>query len=115
MLTPFIIDKAAILERLGGDEEIYAMMLEMFLNDVAGNSAALRTAAASGQAAQLQREAHTLKGLLATFSDDAGSALAYALEQQARRGQVVDGEAQVTALLARIDEVAAVLRQASGR
>lgn len=114
MIMPFVLDKSAILERLGGDEEIYAMMLDMFLQDVDNNCAALLAAAAAGDQALLQREAHTVKGLLATFSDDAGAAVAFTLEQQARAGRQAEAASLVDEVIARVGEVAGVLRGQSG-
>lgn len=113
MTTPFVLVRGEILERLGGDEEIYAMMIDMFLQDVENNCAALAGAFAAGVLPDLQREAHTVKGLLATFSDDAGAAEAAVLEQKAKNGQVAGLELTVLALQARLREVADVLK--SGR
>jgi len=106
----FVLDKASILERLGGDEEIYTMMVDMFLEDVENNCATLLAALAGGEAPVLQREIHTVKGLLATFSDDSGAAEAYRLEQQARQGEVQGMEGAIQVLQDRLREVARVLR-----
>lgn len=114
MITPFVLDKTVILERLGGDEDIYSMMLDAFLLDVDNNCATLQAAVVAGDQALLQREAHTVKGLLATFSDEAGAAMAFTLEQQARAGENTDAAERVAALVARIGEVAGVLRGQSG-
>lgn len=111
-MNPFILDKPAILERLGGDESIFAMMVEMFLNELGNNRRALLTALA-GDSVALQREAHTIKGLLATFSDGSGAEMAQALELQAKNGRLEDAGERVDALLARVDEVAGVLRSLS--
>lgn len=111
---PFVLDKSAILERLGGDEEIYSMMLGMFLEDVDSNCAALQAAAAAGDHVLLQREAHTIKGLLATFSDDAGAALAFTLEKEARAGRQAEAASLIAEVIARVGEVAGVLRGQSG-
>ncbi|WP_298397483.1 Hpt domain-containing protein [uncultured Azonexus sp.] len=108
-MNPFVLDKPAILERLGGDEGIFAMMVDMFLTELDNNRQALLTALA-GDSAALQREAHTIKGLLATFSDGFGAELAQTLEYQAKNGQVDDARGRVDMLLARVDEVAEVLR-----
>lgn len=107
MAGAFVLDKVPILERLGGDEEIFAMMIDMFVQDVDNNCESLAAALASGDATVVQREAHTIKGLLATFSDDAGAADASAIEQQAKDG-VISAEG-VAGLLQRLREVAAVL------
>lgn len=114
MAEGFVLDRHAILERLGGDEDILAMMLEMYLQDVGNNCAALDAVLASGDAKTLQREAHTIKGLLSTFSDDKGAAAAFAIEQKAKFGDVGILVDEVIALRARLLEVAAVLKVESG-
>ena len=112
MLDVFVLDRQAILDRLGGDEEIYALMIDMFLQDVGNNCATLAAALASGDPRMLQREAHTLKGLLATFSDAAGAGHAFALEQKIKRGDLAGLDAEVELLDQRLHEVAGVLAQA---
>lgn len=109
MAGAFVLDREAILDRLGGDEEIYTMMVDMYLQDIDSNCQALAEALAGGDGPTLQREVHTIKGLLATFSDDAGAADAFALEQKVRDGEVQGLDAEVLALQARLREVAAVL------
>jgi len=109
MAAPFVLDKASILDRLGGDEEIYTMMVDMFLQDVDSNCDALLAALTSGDATVLRREAHTIKGLLATFSDDSGAAEASDVEQQAIQGQIASLAGAVAGLQQRLREVAAAL------
>lgn len=110
MSDPFMLDRALIMERLGGDEAIYRMMLEMYLQDVDDNCSALGAALAAGDARTTQREAHTIKGLLATFSDDQGAAMAYAIEQRAKQGDIAGLEDALAALQARLCAVAGVLQ-----
>lgn len=109
MADPFVLNRKSILDRLGGDEEIFAMMLDMYLQDVDSNCATLAAALASGDPAALKREVHTVKGLLATFSDDDGAAEALAVEQKAKHGEAAGLELAVAALQARLREVAVVL------
>ena len=111
MSKPFVLDRVQILDRLGGDEEILAMMIDMFLQDVENNCSALSAAFASGDPASLRREAHTIKGLLSTMSDDDGAEEALYVEQQAKAGEVASLESAVSGLLARVRAVAAVLQQ----
>ncbi len=111
MLGNFKLEREPILERLGGDEDIYAMMVDMFLQDVDNNCAALAGALDGGSLPALQREAHTIKGLLATFSDDEGAAEAHVVEQQAKQGNATGLAEKVSLLQARLREVAGVLRQ----
>jgi len=114
MTTPFKIDKPAIMERLGGDEDIYTMMIDIFLQDVGHNCTNLLTASCSGNAELLVREAHTVKGLLATMSDEEGAALAFELEKQARQGALDGAAAKAESVVARMTEVADVLRASGG-
>lgn len=109
MTDPFVLNRKSILDRLGGDEEIFVMMLDMFLQDVDSNCAALDVALASGDHTALKREVHTVKGLLATFSDDHGAAEALVVEQKAKHGEVAGQQLAVAALQARLREVAVAL------
>lgn len=108
-LPVFVLDRASILERLGDDVEIYRMMLDMFLQDVENNCSALATSLAAGDMQTLLREVHTVKGLLATFSDDAGSAEALRMETRLKGGDSSGMAEAVPALQARLREVAGVL------
>lgn len=110
MNTAFVLDRGLILERLGGDEEIFAVMIDMYLQDLDNYCGNLETALAAGESATLQREAHTVKGLLATFADEAGAQAAYAIEQQAKQGNLQGLEAPVVAIQARLRVVGEVLR-----
>ena len=109
MATPFRLDKESILERLGDDEEIYAMMVDMYVQDVDHICEALAGAMNSGDGKAVQREAHTIKGLLASFSDNEGAAEALSIENSARLGNLSALEDAVLSLQARVREVAAVL------
>ncbi len=110
MADTYVLDRELILERLGGDEEMLWVMLDVYVQDVENNCNSLETAFASGDAEALLREAHTVKGLLATFSDDFGANEAFAIEQQAKGGHVADQAGAVRALQARMRMVSQVLR-----
>lgn len=112
MAGPFVLDRAPILERLGGDEDIYAMMVEMFLSDVDNNCDMLAAAFADGDSDGVLRQAHTIKGLLATFSDDEGAAEAHDLEKRLKAGEALSVVREdVGGLQSRLREVAKVLQQ----
>jgi len=110
MAGVFVLDRGSILERLGGDEEIYAMMVDMYLQDVENNCTAIAAALVQGDSPALRREAHTIKGLLATFSDDDGAADAAAVEHQARLGEIDGLGDAVGGLQQRLREVASALK-----
>lgn len=113
MSQGFFLDKARILERLGDDEEIFAALADLYLQDVEAYCGQLGAALAAADNAVLGREAHTVKGLLATFADDDGAALAFALEGQARAGAAPAAlAAAVAAVQARLRLVGEALRTA---
>jgi len=114
MIEVFVLDRELILDRLGGDEEIFSMMVDLFLQDVENTALSLATALALGEDETLMREAHTIKGLLATFSDEAGAAEAFRIEQQAKLGDLCDLQPAVAAVQRRLFEVAEVLRHETG-
>lgn len=114
MIDVFVLDRDLILDRLGGDEEIFSMMIDLYLQDVENTALSLATALANGEVVALMREAHTIKGLLATFSDDAGAAEAFGIEQQAKIGRISSLQPAVAALQRRLFEVADALRREAG-
>ena len=115
MIEVFVLDRDLVLDRFGGDEEVFAMMVELYLQDVENTALSLATAWAEGEVETLMREAHTIKGLLATFSDEAGAAEAFGIEQQAKLGELSSLQPAVAAVQRRLIEVAEVLRDQAGR
>jgi HPt (histidine-containing phosphotransfer) domain-containing protein len=109
-----VYDRCEALERMGGDEELFQTLVDMFVADSEGYCSALARALADGDAATLHREAHTVKGLLATFSANAGAALALQLEQQARRGELQGADALVEAVSAAIRALVGALQGRPG-
>lgn len=108
MNDTLILDKASILARLGGDEDLYGELVSMYLQEAEAYAQALGEAFAAADAARVQREAHTIKGLLATFSDDVGTEMALALETRAKDGAF--DAAAVEQLQARVHLLATVLQ-----
>lgn len=115
MTQAYVLDRALILERLGGDEEIFMVMVDMYLDDVDNYCATLDKAYKSGDPVLLHREAHTVKGLLASFGDEPGAKCAHAVEIQAKQGELAGLDGPIADILARMHEVAAVLRRETGR
>lgn len=111
MAARFVLDKATILRRIGGDREIFAAMAAMFLQDADDYCIRLASAVAGGDAELLRREAHTVKGMLATVADESGAALALAVENRAKAGDCVGLAGMVAELEARLRLVAAAVRE----
>lgn len=106
----FLLDKEKILDRLGGDEEIFNAMAAMYLQEVDKSCIHLGEALASGDATALLREAHTVKGLLATLADEVGAALGLAIENRSKAGECAGLASMVADLQARLRAVAAAVR-----
>ena len=90
-------------------------MNDMFHDDDDYTCPAMQSALAAADAKQLQREAHTVKGLLATFSDEAGAGLALRLEKEAKDGNLAAGANLLPQIMARMHEVGSVLQSLSAR
>lgn len=105
-----LIDQEALLERVAGDPEFLATMVDIFVADAPTRLDAIRAGLEQADAHVVERAAHSLKGALATMAADAAAAEAFRLEQLGRAGSL-DGAAEVLAGLERqVDEVTAALR-----
>ena len=107
-------DRAAVIECFGGDEELYRTIAAMFVNDSPGYCDALRAAVAARDLSTLQREAHTVKGLMSTFFCDAQAAVARDIEHLAKDGDFDAAAAIVPQLIAGIEDFAGALADEGG-
>ena len=109
-----IIDQptlAALLDSLDGDVDFLKELVDAYLDSTLGLFAAMRQAAAAGDAPGLQRAAHTLKTGSANMGALGLAALCKNLEDMGRAG-VLDGAAErIAAAAAAYDDVAAALRE----
>jgi CheY-like chemotaxis protein/HPt (histidine-containing phosphotransfer) domain-containing protein len=77
-----VFDRNEAVSRLG-DEALFDELVQMFIVDYPRNMGDVEAAAAARDCVLLRREAHTLKGLLATFCGHRAEARAKALEAAA--------------------------------
>jgi len=89
----------AAIERMGGLSDLYAAILDRFLDDSAGTCARLRAAVATSDALAVHYEAHSFKGLAAMCGAARVAEGAAALEDAAQAGQ----RDEFATLFARID------------
>ena len=101
---------AELLINLGGDVEFLKELVDTYLDSAPGLLAAMRQAAANGDAAGLQRAAHTLKTGSASMGALALAALCKELEDMGRSGSLDGAEARIAAAAAAYNDVAAALR-----
>ncbi len=80
-------DTAAALARLAGNRSLYKTLLTRFLQNYRGADAGLRQSLAEGKLEEVQRNAHTIKGLAASMGHQALADAAYAVEHAAGDAQ----------------------------
>jgi HPt (histidine-containing phosphotransfer) domain-containing protein len=101
------------LNRLEGDEDLLAEVVEIFLDEAPRQLAALRMAI-EGQSAESGAEiAHSLKGELSYFGNTEVSERARRLEDLARRRDFATMAAEFTAFAAQVEAVMRSMRGAA--
>ena len=93
-------ERARVLQRLGGDENLFRELVEYFVEDSAQILDQMRAAARSGDAAELERAAHSIKGLAANFEGRAAVEMAREIEGLAQSGRI----RSATPLIGPLDE-----------
>jgi CheY-like chemotaxis protein len=108
-----VMDPAALqaLTRAVGDEAIVEEISDLFLAEAGPRLAAMRTAAASGDAEGLRSHAHTLKGSASNVGAALVASVAGELEERCR-GEDLEG---VAAVLTRLGDAVESTRAALGR
>jgi HPt (histidine-containing phosphotransfer) domain-containing protein len=101
---------AALLDSLDGDVDFLRELVDAYLESTPGLFAAMRHAAEAGDAAALQRAAHTLKSGSANVGALALAAQCKQLEDMGRSGALEGAEARIDAAAAAYDDVAAALQ-----
>jgi two-component system sensor histidine kinase/response regulator len=83
-----ILDRQALLERVGGDDGLLREITKIFLEEYPTLLDEIRSAVAAGDAQRIERAAHSLKGAVANFGAAAATDAAYQMESVGRRGQI---------------------------
>jgi len=79
-----IFDSDDMLDRLGGDEEFLDDVLEVFIDECPKMLEGLRRGVTEGNAREIERAAHTMKGALLNISADPAAGIVVVLETMAR-------------------------------
>jgi two-component system sensor histidine kinase/response regulator len=83
-----VFDRAGLLDRLSGDEEMLQELMETFLDDIPRQIGTLEEAIEKGNALDARLHAHTLKGTSANFGAQTLQAAAYWVEKAAEGGSL---------------------------
>ncbi len=82
------VDKALLLERVGGDRRALGKLARLFLSDSPRLMARIRRAARSGEAHALQGAAHALKGAVSNFAAASATEAALRLQRMGEAGDL---------------------------
>jgi HPt (histidine-containing phosphotransfer) domain-containing protein len=111
-----VLDRDAILERVGGDVEFLQELAGIFVEDCPKLLEGIRSAISSGDARGLEHAAHTLKGSVSNFGAERARAAACRLEMLGRTGDLTPAPEACSALEREIgrftDALNALARQA---
>ena len=110
--APLSFDRSAALERLGGDEELFAEVAELFRSDGPKLLGEIRGAIAAGDAATLKRAAHGLKGAAGYVGGTSVASAARRLEWIGTEGELTLAAKAFRALETEVDRLVADLAMA---
>jgi PAS domain S-box-containing protein len=86
--TAAIFDRAGVLGRMGGDNELAQIVFAAFLEDIPGQIQSLKDLVKSGDTANSARLAHSIKGASATVGGERLRNVALAMEKAADLGDL---------------------------
>jgi len=108
-VPPGLINERKVLAGLGGDRELMAEVLRLFIDDSARLMREMHTAVARQNSEAIRQVAHALKGSIANLSSGAARELAAQIEQLGKGGEL----AGVPPLVERLEPELVVLQQAA--
>jgi HPt (histidine-containing phosphotransfer) domain-containing protein len=83
-------DRDTMLERMGGDMDLLAEVVDLFLEDSPKMLDTLRAAVSGGDALTVERSAHSLKGALLNLAAERAAGVALKLETMGREEDLAD-------------------------
>lgn len=93
-----IYDRQMALEQAGGSAALLAELIEVFAKETPALLAQLREAIDQGDAAEVQRIAHTIKGSARVFGAEAVATVAERLEAMGREAELNEADEAMKAL-----------------
>ena len=103
------LDRATALERLGGDEELFAEVAAVFCGDAPKMLNELCRAVAAGDAPSVQRAAHGLKGAAGYVGGKPAAAAAAALEKLGASSDLTGAPAALDSLVQEVERLTSAL------
>ena len=109
-----ILNLAAALERVGGDNELLEEVAKLFLDSAPDLLGQIREAVARRDPQALQHAAHTLKGSVGNFGAEAAFDAALRLEKMGRAGDLAGVKEAFEALEAEMQRLEPALASLGG-
>jgi two-component system, sensor histidine kinase and response regulator len=106
-----VVDLDAALRRMGGDRELLAMLIRMFLEDAPGLVKNIETSAQAAQWSETHRVAHCLRGLAANLNAQAVMNAAGEIEEETAAAPPGELQTAIASLQSAVERVRAELRK----
>lgn len=106
-----VLNLTAALSRLGGDKTLLRDMAGFFLEDSAQLLSSIDFAIERGDPDQIQRNAHSLKGLAANFNAEPCVTVAQTIEDAAKQKRLDGVQQRLGSLRAEVDRLTDALRR----
>jgi len=104
-----LVDRASLLDRVEGDQELLAEIIKVFLADAPQLLSAMQKALQQNDMILLERSAHSMKGAAGNMSALATVNAASQLEQSAKKGDAEKSKSNLTALQGAVERLLPVL------
>ena len=104
-----LVNRAALLDRVEGDQELLAEIIKMFLADAPQRLGAMQNALQQGDMILLERSAHSMKGAAGNMSASAVVNAALQLERSAKEKDAESSKSNLAALKEAVERVLPVL------
>jgi PAS domain S-box-containing protein len=111
--TP-IFDRASLMDRLMGDDELAGIVISGFLEDAPKLILALETCLRAGDVPGISHQAHTIKGSAATVGGEAVRAVAAEIERAVADGDLQTAAARLPDLQAEFARLHAAMSEPAG-
>ncbi|ADW17956.1 Hpt domain protein [Desulfobulbus propionicus DSM 2032] len=98
-------NKAFALEQTAGDEELLEELLLLFKDSSASDLEQLRRAVGAGDAEEVVRAAHSLKGAAASLGIEGIRQLAMTMETDARQGSLAVAQEKLSLMAELLDQL----------
>lgn len=103
-----VFDRASLMNRVMNDQQLARVVIEGFLGDMPGQIEQLKRYVTAGEAHRIEQQAHKIKGAAATVGGEALRAVASAMEQAGKAGNL----AMMSARMAEVDAQFEALKEA---